>query len=285
MPSFCTANPLVIEACLEYFKDFSNIVIIEATANQVNQFGGYTGMRPADFRDMVYKIASKLNFPREKIILGGDHLGPLIWSDLCEAEAMENAKNLVKEYVESGFTKIHLDTSMKLADDSKEVDLSDDVIASRGVELYKVCKEAYAIRNSKEIKDNSQPVYIIGSEVPIPGGTQNNSDSPTVTKPASLAKTIEAYNRAFQVAELDDAFDDIIGVVVQPGVEFGDDEITVYNREKAADLVEYAYGLDGIVLEGHSTDYQTASALREMVEDGIAILKIGPALTFGLRKV
>ena len=95
MPSFCTANPLVIEACLEYFKDFSNIVIIEATANQVNQFGGYTGMRPADFRDMVYKIASKLNFPREKIILGGDHLGPLIWSDLCEAEAMENAKNLV----------------------------------------------------------------------------------------------------------------------------------------------------------------------------------------------
>ena len=55
-------------------------------------------MRPADFRDMVYKIASKLNFPREKIILGGDHLGPLIWSDLCEAEAMENAKNLVKEY-------------------------------------------------------------------------------------------------------------------------------------------------------------------------------------------
>jgi D-tagatose-1,6-bisphosphate aldolase subunit GatZ/KbaZ len=284
MPSFCTANPLVIEACLEYFKDFSNIVIIEATANQVNQFGGYTGMRPADFRDMVYKIASKLNFPREKIILGGDHLGPLIWSDLCEAEAMENAKNLVKEYVESGFTKIHLDTSMKLADDSKEVDLSDDVIASRGVELYKVCKEAYAIRNSKEIKDNSQPVYIIGSEVPIPGGTQNNSDSPTVTKPASLAKTIEAYNRAFQVAELDDAFDDIIGVVVQPGVEFGDDEITVYNREKAADLVEYAYGLDGIVLEGHSTDYQTASALREMVEDGIAILKVGPALTFGLRE-
>lgn len=284
IPSFCTANPLAIEACLEYFKDTGSVVIIEATSNQVNQFGGYTGMRPADFRDMVYEIASKLGFPRTKIILGGDHLGPLTWSGLCEAEAMENAKNLVREYVDAGYTKIHLDTSMKLADDSKDAALSDDVIASRGVELYKACKEAYLLKNSREGKENPAPVYIIGSEVPIPGGTQNNDDALSVTKPDSLAKTIEAYENAFRAAGINDAFDNIIGVVVQPGVEFGDDEIAVYNREKAAELVKYAYGLDGIVLEGHSTDYQPASALREMVEDGVAILKVGPALTFGLRE-
>lgn len=284
IPSFCTANPLAIEACLEYFRDSGSVVIIEATSNQVNQFGGYTGMRPADFRDMVYEIASRLDFPKEKIILGGDHLGPLIWSGLCEAEAMEHAKNLVREYVDAGYTKIHLDTSMRLADDDADAALSDDVIAARGVELYTVCKEAYALKNTREGKVNPEPVYIIGSEVPIPGGAQNDTNALSVTKPDSLAKTIEAYKNAFQASGINDAFDDIIGVVVQPGVEFGDDEIAVYNREMAADLTEYAFGLDGIVLEGHSTDYQPATALREMVEDGIAILKVGPALTFGLRE-
>jgi len=38
------------------------------------------------------------------------------------------------------------------------------------------------------------------------------------------------------------------------------------------------------VFEGHSTDYQTKECLREMVTDDIAILKVGPALTFGLRE-
>jgi D-tagatose-1,6-bisphosphate aldolase subunit GatZ/KbaZ len=39
-----------------------------------------------------------------------------------------------------------------------------------------------------------------------------------------------------------------------------------------------------LVFEGHSTDYQSAHSLREMVEDGIAILKVGPALTFAARR-
>ena len=39
-----------------------------------------------------------------------------------------------------------------------------------------------------------------------------------------------------------------------------------------------------IVFEGHSTDYQAPIKLREMVEDGIAIIKVGPALTYALRE-
>ena len=38
------------------------------------------------------------------------------------------------------------------------------------------------------------------------------------------------------------------------------------------------------MFEGHSTDYQTPDSLKQMVEDGIAILKVGPALTYGLRE-
>ena len=60
IPSYCTANEIVIEAVLEQGKRFGDKVLVEATSNQVNQFGGYTGMKPADYRDYVYRIADRI---------------------------------------------------------------------------------------------------------------------------------------------------------------------------------------------------------------------------------
>ena len=37
IPSFCTANDLVIEACLKQAKRFDDYVLLDATATQVNQ--------------------------------------------------------------------------------------------------------------------------------------------------------------------------------------------------------------------------------------------------------
>ena len=83
---------------------------------------------------------------------------------------------------------------------------------------------------------------------------------------------------------IEHVWEDIIGVVVQPGVEFGNDFIHEYNREEAKELVEALDEYPSIVFEGHSTDYQTPAKLREMVEDGVAILKVGPGLSFALRE-
>ena len=96
IPSYCSANELVIEAIFEQAKNFSDYVLIEGTSNQINQFGGYTGMTPADFRDYVFKIADKVNFSHDKIILGADHFGPLTWTNLNESEAMKNSCELVR---------------------------------------------------------------------------------------------------------------------------------------------------------------------------------------------
>lgn len=281
--SFCTANEIVIEAIMEQAKRFDDTVLIEATANQVNQYGGYTGMKPGDFRKFVYEIADRISFPRDRIILGGDHLGPLVWADENEDEAMEKSIELVKLMVSAGYKKIHLDTSMRLADDPKTEPLPDEVIAERGARLYKACEEAYQelkMKNPDEIK----PVYVIGSEVPIPGGAQEEEDSIAVTKPEAVEKTIAAYERQFEKYGLKDAFKNVIGIVVQPGVEFGDDGIFRYDPVRASALCNSMKKYDGIVMEGHSTDYQSPMELKKMVEDGIAILKVGPALTFGLRK-
>ena len=269
--SACTANAYVIEAVLEAAGD--DYAVIEATANQVNQFGGYTGMLPADFRDFVFGIADKIGFPREKIILGGDHLGPLTWQGDTEEIAMEKSDELIKQYVAAGFTKIHLDTSMKLADDDKDSRLSDEVIARRAARLCKVA----------EAHKTGEVVYVIGSEVPIPGGAQSEEHI-SVTSPEDFEATLQTFKEAFLAENLSDAWENVVAVVVQPGVEFGDDSVDEYNRDAAKTLCAALKKHDNIVFEGHSTDYQTKYKLKELVEDGIAILKVGPGLTFAMRE-
>ena len=283
IPSYCTANELVIEALLEQALRFDAPVLIEGTANQINQFGGYTGMKPADFRDYVYAIADKVGFARDRIMLGGDHMGPLVWASLPEAEAMANSKELLRQCVMAGFTKIHLDTSMKLASDPKDERLSDDVIAERGAILLEVCESAY----QELLKANPsamRPAYIIGSEVPIPGGAQQEDAGLQVTSVSDFEATLATYRRKFEEHGIADRWNDVIGVVVQPGVEFGDKDIHPYDRAAAKELCSALKQHPNVVFEGHSTDYQPAAKLREMVEDGIAILKVGPALTFALRE-
>ncbi len=282
IPSFCSSNKLVIEVALEQAKRNNEYVLIEATSNQVNQFGGYMNMNPKDFKEYVYRIADRVKFDKEKIILGGDHLGPQPWQDLDENIAMEYSRELVKQFVLAGFIKIHLDTSMRLGSDDKSKPLLDETIARRGAELYAVCEDAYK-ELKKENKDAVHPVFVIGSEVPIPGGTQKE-ETLSITTPNDFKNTLETYKEVFLQYGLDDAWNHIIAVVVQPGVEFGSSNLHFYNREEAKDLTQCLTHYPNIVFEGHSTDFQPNYKLREMVEDGVAILKVGPALTFGLRE-
>ena len=240
-------------------------------------------MKPVQFKSFVYEIADSVDFPRENIILGGDHLGPLKWSDESEEVAMEKSKELVKSYVLAGFKKIHLDTSMRLAGDNKNESLSNNVIARRGAVLYKTCEEAYQ-ELLKENPDEKRPVYIIGSEVPSPGGAKEEEGSINITSPAAVSDTIYAYESQLKKNGYENGLKNIIGIVVQPGVEFNNTDVHHYNRDKAKELSKYLKRYDKIVFEGHSTDYQSSKNLKRMVEDGFGILKVGPALTFALRE-
>ena len=280
--SCCSANAFVLKAALRRGLQHHMPVLIEATANQVNQFGGYTGMKPADFYAYVQQLAADMGYPEKDLILGGDHLGPLTWTNLPAAEAMDNAEELVRQFVLAGFTKIHLDTSMRVADDDLQARLSDEVIAERGARLCKAAEAAYAQRLA--VHPGSQPpVYIIGSEVPIPGGAQEAEDSVSVTKPEACMGTYQTFEQAFRSLGLEHAWERVVGLVVQPGVEFGDGDVFSYDRDNAAALTALGKQLP-VIFEGHSTDYQTPNCLRNMVCDGIAILKVGPALTFALRE-
>jgi len=280
--SACSASPYVLEAVIQRAVETGTEALIESTANQVNQFGGYTGMAPDNFAAFVDGVARKYDFPRDRLILGGDHLGPLTWQSEPEASAMEKSEELIRRYILAGFTKIHIDTSMRVSDDNAALRLSDEKISARAARLVKKAEESYVQLKARD-PGALRPVYVIGSEVPIPGGVQEE-EAVSVTKPEDFKKTVDAFKAAFEEYGISDAWDNVVAVVVQPGVEFGDEMVHEYDRSKAKALVGALKDYPELVFEGHSTDYQTSEKIREMVEDGIAILKVGPALTFAQRE-
>ncbi|WMY73872.1 tagatose-bisphosphate aldolase subunit GatZ [Buttiauxella selenatireducens] len=273
--SVCSAHPLVIEAALRFDLESDRKVLIEATSNQVNQFGGYTGMQPADFRDFVYRIAREVGFPQQRIILGGDHLGPNCWQDQPSDEAMQKSIDLIKAYVAAGFSKIHLDASMSCADDP--VPLDPQVVANRAARLCQAAEQTATDQQKQQL------TYVIGTEVPVPGGESSAIEGVHVTRESDAANTVETHRLAFAALGLEKALERVIAIVVQPGVEFDHTQVIHYQPKEAEALCAWIKKTP-LVYEAHSTDYQARKAYRELVQDHFAILKVGPALTFALRE-
>jgi D-tagatose-1,6-bisphosphate aldolase subunit GatZ/KbaZ len=161
------------------------------------------------------------------------------------------------------------------------------VIASRGARLCAAAEKAWAAVSAKT-PEASPPVYVIGSEVPTPGGAADDAGEADTLEPTSLEAFLASYGAfvgAFGEAGLDEAFSRIVAFVVQPGVEFNGETIFNYNREAASALCASLREVGRrLMFEGHSADYQLPESLGRMAEDGIGILKVGPGLTFALRE-
>jgi len=267
---------MIIKAALRYGRKNAMPVLIEATCNQVNHQGGYTGMQPQDFTDLVMRIAQEEQFDTSQLILGGDHLGPNPWRKLSALEAMDQAELMAIAYAEAGFNKFHLDASMRCADDPEV--LHEGVVAKRAARL------AFAIEGATRIKDTPAPVYVIGTEVPPPGGANHVINSVTPTDPQAAINTVATHRKVFHDMGLESAFERVIALVLQPGVEFGDVNVHQYRPEKAAGLSAILDAEPSLCFEAHSTDYQTAESLNQLACDGYRVQKVGPWLSFALRE-
>ncbi|MGC8626079.1 MAG: D-tagatose-bisphosphate aldolase, class II, non-catalytic subunit [Acidimicrobiales bacterium] len=273
--SVCSAHPMVIEAAMLEAASLGNPVLVEATCNQVNHQGGYTGLTPASFRDLVYSIADRTSFPRHRVMLGGDHLGPNPWRHLPVEQAMAQAESMVAAYVDAGFEKIHLDTSMGCQGEPSYVPAP--LTAERAARLAVVAQKVGAAQASRLR-------FVIGTEVPAPGGAKQEIAGLEVTRPEAVIATLEAHRKAFAEAGAQEAYEAVMAIVAQPGVEFDEKRVVVYQPELAVELQSALTHMPGLVFEAHSTDYQPPDKLAQLVHDGFAILKVGPGLTFALRQ-
>lgn len=271
--SVCSAQPWVLEAALDQAIEDGSDVLIEATSNQVNHQGGYTGLLPEEFRQRVLVIAAGKGLNESRVILGGDHLGPNPWRSQPALAAMREAVRTVQAYVRAGYQKIHLDASMACADDQGP--LSGETVARRAADLCAAAEQASGDR---------PPVYVIGTEVPVPGGATERLTHLSVTSRDAAAETLAMHRRIFKEAGLGHVWPRVIALVVQPGVEFNHDSVVDYDPARTVHLTELLKEEERLVYEAHSTDYQRPEAYRLLVRDGFAILKVGPALTFAMRE-
>ena len=275
----CSAHTQVIGAAIRQAIEDGSVLHVESTSSQVNQFGGYTGQTPQSFSALIRRAAQRAGLPAERVLLGGDHLGPFPWRNEPAHSALQKACELVRACVVSGYQKIHLDASMPCADD-RNGGPDDQIVAERAAILCEAAENAY-----RELPRGSpQIVYVIGTEVPAPGGESQGAHAPEITTAEHMHRTLKIFQRAFSERSLASAWERVVALVVQPGVEFGSDLIFDYDRTKAQSLSAALIGNSGIVYEAHSTDYQSAKSLKQMVEDHFAILKVGPWLTFAYRE-
>lgn len=273
IPSVCTAHPDALEASLTLAETLDQPIVVEATSNQVNQDGGYTGLSPSDFIIFVKDIAAKAHVTHERILFGGDHLGPQAWRKLPTDNAMDKAHRMVADYAAAGFTKIHLDCSEGCAGEPAQ--LPDEITATRSAAL--------AATALKHAPDQDALLFVIGTEVPPPGGarTDNHGDIPPTT-PGSAKATLDAHHDAFRAAQI--PLDLIGGLVVQPGVEFSPMEVHHLPLARDPGLLTALHDWPTVCLEAHSTDYQHPAAYPRLAQLGFAFQKIGPALTFAWRE-
>jgi D-tagatose-1,6-bisphosphate aldolase subunit GatZ/KbaZ len=269
----CSAHPWVLRAALRR----AGPVLIESTCNQVNQYGGYTGQTPAQFVGYLKRLAAEAGFPAGQLLLGGDHLGPSVRAGEQAESAMQKAEELVRACVAAGYQKIHLDASMHLGGDDPSRPLDVELAAQRAARLAQAAEQAGVSAGGMP------PWYVIGTEVPPPGGAAQHEQKVQVTTPEAVRQTIEATRQAFTQFGLQAAWERVMAVVVQPGVEFGDDFVLDYQPALARKLSRFIETTP-YVYEAHSTDYQTRQSLRRLVRDHFAILKVGPALTFAFRE-
>ncbi len=275
IPSVCSAHPEVLRASLLLAEELNQPVVIEATSNQVNQDGGYTGMRPADFIAFVYAIADKAGVARARIAFGGDHLGPQVWRKGPADQAMAKARVMVAEYVRAGFTKIHLDCSEGCMGEPAQ--LGDELAAARAADL---AAAALAASDAP-----GKLVFVIGTEVPPPGGARADEHGDIApTTPSSAAATLVAHSKAFRDAGLAHVLAQVAGLVVQPGVEFSPMQVHHLPLQRDPGLLDVLVDWPGVCLEAHSTDYQNPEVFSRLAELGFAFQKVGPALTFAYRQ-
>lgn len=268
IPSVCSAHPEVLRASLRLAERLDRPVVIEATSNQVNQDGGYTGMTPAAFIAFVNGLAAETGTDPARITFGGDHLGPQAWRRLPAEQAMAKAHVMVADYVGAGFGKIHLDCSEGCAGEPAQ--LGDEVTVARSAELARTCART---------GDPATLLYVVGTEVPPPGGarTDDHGDIPA-TRPEAARATLDAHVAAFA------GIGEIGGLVVQPGVEFTPMHVHHLPKDRDPGLAQAIAHVPGVCLEAHSTDYQHPDAFPRMARMGFAFQKVGPALTFAWRQ-
>jgi len=266
LPSFCTSNIDVLYSILLFCRVKKLPCLIECTSNQVNQYGGYTKKTPKMFIRDINSLRKKIKFNKDKLYLGGDHLGPLPWKNKLKKVALKNSRKLIEEFLKQKFCKIHIDTSIKCKDD-KYIDSK--VIFNR---TEKILSD---LNIQKKIKDK---FIIIGTEVPLSGSGDTKKMS--ITSKSQIKDESEKFKQILKNISLDNKS---FGLVIEPGMKYMHSNVVKPNFINFLEKKDISKK-NNFVFEAHSTDYQSKKVLSLLVKNNFKFLKVGPELTYNYSK-
>ncbi len=277
LPCFCSANEMVLRTLFECCAAHDVPIVVEASATQVNQDGGYTGISAADFSRWVSSLSAEFGVADERLVLAGAHLGPMPWSHLSPKDALDNTKNLVKDYAAAGFRKIHLDAPVA-SNEEQHPDVQ--ILATRTARLCEIA-EMHA-------PCPDQLIYVLSSlpSLPAPsiGSSFDVGSAPPATSAEQLNATIAAYQEAFVRQGLRHAWDKVVSIDALPSIGFDHFSVQPLQARSAELLSAEILKHNGLSLSVSSADYQSSSDLSTLVENQFFFLKAGPELTFKMRE-
>lgn len=266
LPSFCTANFLVLKTLLIFCKKNKLPALIESTSNQVNQFGGYSKNQPKDFIKKINRFIKSSKISKKSIYFGGDHLGPLPWKNNKSSVAMDNSIKLIDLYLKANYQKIHIDTSIQCKDDKL---ITDKIIFAR---------TEYILKNLINKKKLNKIFFVFGTEVPFAGG--NNKKKFKITQNNKIISDYQNFSKLLNSEKL---LSKDFALVIEPGMKFKNNSITK-PKFKNFEVNRKFSKKNKFYFEAHSTDYQDLETLKKLVKNNFKILKVGPELTYNLIK-
>ena len=262
LPSFCTANFNVIKILIIFAKRYNLPILLESTSNQVNQFGGYTGLKPKEFCKKINELKKRIKIKNSQVMIGADHLGPLPWKKLNSNTAIKNSKILIKKCVALNYDKIHIDSTIRCKND-KNLDLN--LIRSRSEKIF----------NNVPKKFIKNIFFVFGSEVPFAGGGNNNKIRPSILN--NIKTDYLLYNSILKDSNKNRK--NKFSLVIEPGMAFSNSKIILPKLKKFKEKFSFSRKKK-ISYEAHSTDFQHLKTLKKLVKNNFKFLKVGPELTF-----
>lgn len=254
----CPVSRSTIKASIECAKLLNFPLMFVATLNQVDIDGGYTGLTPKDFVDLVRRECEKLEF-RGPTIIALDHGGPWlkdrhVIERLGLEEALEWVRKSIEACIKAGYDLLHIDTTVDIWLEKGE-SLSIDVVVERTVDLIEY---AETIRRENGLPRLS---YEVGTEE-IHGG---------ITSPQLFMEFILKLKAGLREKGLEDVWPCFIvgnvGTYLAPTNRF--------DLDKARILVEIAKA-HNLYVKGHYTDY--VSNPEDYPKAGMGGANIGPEL-------
>lgn len=189
----------VIPGIMRAAEDLDAVVCFELAKSESNLKGGYTGMTPAAYADVVFGYAEQIGFTKP-FFIHGDH----VTTKSPDPAVVGESRDLIKVQLEAGYTSIAVDASFNETEDNIKISSElGRMVLDAGAGLEAEVGEIKSTKEGGEITTVEEAVeFIEGMEkagvhadlLAINNGSKHGNYKPGEEVHIDLKRTGDIYN-------------------------------------------------------------------------------------------